>query len=89
MEYGGADPRYFGHTSFTPTDLTLESFKIVRAPDGRAIINLYDNALTSLRAAVETIAHEINHIRGVFKTGAYTSEEAAEAAARAAGQHFK
>lgn len=89
LEYGGADSRYFGHTSFTPTDLTLESFKIVRTPDGRAIIKLYDNALTSQRAAVETIAHEINHIRGVFKRGIYTSEEAAEAAARAAGQHFK
>ena len=89
LEYGGSDPRYFGNTSFTPTDLTFQSFKIVRAPDGRAIITLYDKGLTSEQAAVETIAHEINHIRGVFKTGMYTSEAAAEAAAEAAGRHLK
>ena len=89
VEYGGADPTYFGSASFTPTDLSFESFRITRAPDGRAIITLYDNALSSESAAVETIAHELNHVRSVLRFGTISSEEAAEAAAQAAGRHVR
>jgi len=59
---------------------------LVRAADGRIVLTLQDAGLNSTRAAVETIAHELNHVRGILRTGLATDEAAAEAAARAAGQ---
>jgi hypothetical protein len=50
---------------------------------------LKDPGLASRRAAVETIAHELNHIRGVMRSGVVTEEPVAEARARAAGRHFR
>lgn len=60
-----------------------------RAPNGKIVLTLQDVGLTSTEAAVETIAHELNHVRGILKTGIPTTETAAEAAAAAAGKHFR
>ncbi len=57
---------------------------LIRAADGRFVLTLTDSGLSSVRAAVETISHELNHVRGWLNTGVVSTEEAAEAAARAA-----
>jgi hypothetical protein len=60
-----------------------------RAADGRVVLTLQDAGLASRQAAVETISHELNHLRGMFNTGNPTAEAIAEAAARAARPHVK
>ena len=57
--------------------------------DGRILITLQDRGLASERDAVETIAHEINHIRGILKTGILSEESAAENAAEKAREFFR
>jgi RHS repeat-associated protein len=62
---------------------------LVRGSTGRILLTLQDAGLASEQDAVETIAHELNHVRGVLTTGDVTSEAAAEAAATSAGQYFR
>jgi hypothetical protein len=68
---------------------TLQDLAIVRAPDGRIVLKLYDQGLSSELEAVKTIAHELNHVRGYFSVGEFTSEASATAAETAAGKFFK
>lgn len=62
---------------------------LVRGPTGRIILTLKDPGLASEVDALETVAHELNHIRGVLRSGLVTDESRAEAAARAAGRYFR
>jgi hypothetical protein len=62
---------------------------LIRGSTGRIALTLKDPGLASERAAVETIAHELNHIRGVMRSGSVTEEAVAEAAARAAGRYYR
>jgi hypothetical protein len=63
--------------------------KILRAPNGKFILTLTDNGLASSQNAVKTIAHELNHIRGILHKGEVTTEVIAEGAAASAGNYFK
>jgi hypothetical protein len=61
--------------------------KLVTDPRGRVIINLTEDALASLKSAVETVGHELHHI-GEALAGAGESEIAAENAAKAFLEQF-
>ncbi|MEM7765591.1 MAG: FG-GAP-like repeat-containing protein [Pseudomonadota bacterium] len=78
LEY--EDGPHFGFMS------QLGDGSVFRAADGRFVITLQNAGLENARAALETIAHELNHIRGVLKTGQPTTEDVAEAAGKAAGK---
>lgn len=60
-----------------------------RSANGRIVLTLQDAGLSSERAAVETISHELNHVRGIFATGSPSEEAAAERAAEAASRFFR
>ena len=62
---------------------------LVRGAGGRIALTLQDAGLASEQDAVETIAHELNHVRGVLNNGFVTDEPTAEAAAQAAGRYFR
>ena len=62
---------------------------LVRGAGGRIALTLQDAGLASEQDAVETIAHELNQIRGVLANGVVTDEPTAEAAAQAAGRYFR
>ncbi|MBN2209630.1 MAG: hypothetical protein JW759_10095, partial [Candidatus Coatesbacteria bacterium] len=90
LEYGGPAAR--GEYGFVTAagGKTAETLgELRRAPDGRIIITLTDNGLASEKDAVETIAHEVNHIREHFKTGNILNEGAAERSAKTAGEFFR
>jgi hypothetical protein len=57
---------------------------LARTSTGQFKLTLYDKGLRSPQDAVETIAHELNHVRGFLQTGATSTEGSAEAAAEAA-----
>ena len=59
----GAPPHLYGFTSQTGTGA------VVRAPNGQFVVTLTDAGLSSPHAAVNTIAHELNHIREILKQG--------------------
>lgn len=59
------------------------------APDGRIRLTLWDKGLRSDADAIETISHELNHIRGFLKNGVLSSEVSAEKAAEAASKHTR
>jgi hypothetical protein len=80
-----ADPRRFGFISTIGRDPA----RLVRTATGRIQLSITDLGLQSERDAVETIAHELNHVRGVFNAGIQTTEDAAEIAAGWAGLFFK
>lgn len=73
----GSVGRYFNPRTLEPGD-------IVRAADGRIELRLFDKALRSPQDLIETLSHELNHVREFYKTGVFSSESAAEAAAEAA-----
>lgn len=62
---------------------------LYRAPNGRIWLALTDRALRSPLDSVATIAHELNHVRGIFRTGIETAEDVAEAAAKLASMYFR
>ena len=62
--------------------------KPVRDDRGRVTIKLTDEGLASLEKAVETVGHELHHIRE-FLAGAGHDEEAAKAAGRRYWKTFK
>jgi hypothetical protein len=80
VDYGGVSQR------FNPN--TLEAGDLSRADDGRIRLTLYDKGLRSADDAVQTISHELNHVRGFMKTGEMSSEASAEAAAESAAPHI-
>ena len=68
---GGAPSNLYGFTSMDGAG------NIVRAPDGRYIVTLADAGLSSPGSALNTIAHELNHIREISRThGFHIPEEA-------------
>ena len=70
-------------------DANFNPAGIVRSADGRIVLTLGDSGLISTQAAVETISHELNHVRGFLSTGQMSSEAAAEAAAQTARPYIK
>ncbi len=64
-----------------------EGGNLVTDAKGRVIINLTEDALASLKSAVETVGHELHHI-GEALAGAGESEIAAENAAKAYLEQF-
>ncbi len=74
---------YYGYISQTG------SGALVRAQNGRIILTLQEAGLVSERDAVETIAHELNHVRRIMKTGTVSPESEAEISAKQAGRYFK
>jgi RHS repeat-associated protein len=68
---------------------TGDLYGIKRAVDGRIRLTLFDKGLRSEGDAVETIAHELNHVRGYLKTGSMSSEASAEGAAEALSGHMR
>ena len=68
---------------------TLEPYGILRSPNGRIRLTLYDKGLRSPLDAAQTIAHELNHVRRFLKTGQMSSEASAEAAAEALGLFWR
>lgn len=65
------------------------SGSLVRGQTGRILLTLQEAGLASKRDAVETIAHELNHVRAILKIGAVSSETAAEVSARQAGRYLR
>jgi RHS repeat-associated protein len=63
--------------------------RLIRGSTGRILVTLQNAGLASERDAVMTIAHELNHIRGVLAGGAPTEHAIAEGAARLAGLFFR
>jgi hypothetical protein len=57
---------------------------IWRGATGKIVMGLSDLGLSSRQAIVETVAHELNHVRGWLKTGTFSPEASAEGAAEAA-----
>ena len=64
--------------------------EIFRSGDGRFIITLTDAGLSSPQAAVNTIAHELNHVREILNgpTGHFISDETAATAAGDLAEEF-
>ena len=62
---------------------------LFRGQTGKIVVGLTRKALSSPQAAVNTIAHELNHIRGVLKNGIPTGEDAANFAGDMAERYFK
>jgi hypothetical protein len=74
----------FGHISYTG------SGRPVRSVSGRIRLRLTDAALQSELDAVQTIAHELHHIREGIRTGDIPlDEDAAERAAQLAGMYLR
>lgn len=59
----GAKPGDYAFTSQYGTGA------IVRAPNGRFIMTLTDSGLASEADAVNSIAHELNHVREIMRNG--------------------
>ena len=74
---------YYGYISQTG------SGSLLRGQSGRILLTLQEAGLANEREAVETIAHELNHIRAILKIGTISSEVRAEAAAKQAGRYFR
>jgi len=74
---------YYGYISQTG------SGALVRGQSGRILLTLQEAGLASERDAAETIAHELNYVRAILKTGFVSSETAAEISARQAGRYFR
>ncbi len=73
----GSVGRYFNPKTLEPGDM-------VRVADGRIELRLFDKGLRSPQDLIETLSHELNHVREFYKSRVFSSESAAEAAAEAA-----
>lgn len=62
---------------------------LFRGETGKIIVGLTRKGLQSPQTAVNTIAHELNHIRGVLKSGIPTGEDAANFAGDMAERFFR
>jgi hypothetical protein len=63
--------------------------QLLRSAEGRFRVRLTDLSLQSERQAVNTIAHEVNHIRESLRTGLMPANEtAATRAGNLAEEHF-
>jgi hypothetical protein len=89
LKYESGNQHDWGYVSQYLDPKTLEPFGVYRSPDGRIELTLFDKGLRSQQDIVETISHELDHVRGFFKTGKMSSEMNAEAAAEAARPFIK
>jgi hypothetical protein len=67
--------------------VTMRAGALVKDRRERIVVKLTDHALRSLKTAVETVGHELHHIREAL-AGAGASEKAAESAALAYLRRF-
>jgi len=99
-ERNGIDMRMFDLEYEHPDDFNANKFgfmsykgtgEIVRSATGRFVITLTDTGLRSELDAVETIAHELNHVRSVLQYGPdyISTEQEAEFGAEALRTHFR
>jgi RHS repeat-associated protein len=77
-----------GSSSFTPLNRFFTAYQVYRTPSGRFLLTLTNEGLADEQTAVATIAHELNHVRGVLNNGVPTSEVDAEIAAMFAEEYF-
>jgi hypothetical protein len=64
-------------------------YGVTRESDGGFSIRIGRDAMQSEEELANTIAHELNHIRGYLANGIASSEETAEAAAQLALKYFR
>lgn len=62
---------------------------IIRGETGRIMLTLMDPGLRSGRDAVETIAHELNHVRSILRGEDVLEEGVAEISAQAVRRYFR
>lgn len=89
IQYGGAGRE--GSTDFGSTGLTWAG-PLLRGPSGQFEVTLYDAGLASEENAVNTLAHELNHIRDVMRTGEWPDpedEQIAREAGNTAQRYFR
>jgi hypothetical protein len=89
LKYESGNQHDWGFVSQYFDPKTLEPFGVYRSPDGRIELTLFDKGLRSRQDIIETISHELNHVRGYFNNGKMSSEISAEAAAEAARSFIK
>jgi hypothetical protein len=89
LKYESGNQYDWGFVSQYLNPKTLESFGVVRSPSGKIDLTLFDKGLRSPQDIIETISHELNHVRGFLKNGKMSSEINAEAAAEAARNFIK
>jgi hypothetical protein len=87
LEYEPGEQIDFGGVSQYMNQTTFAAYGIKLAPDGRIRLTLWDKGLRTEADAVETISHELNHVRGYLKTGEMSSAASAEAAAETAARY--
>jgi hypothetical protein len=73
---------HFGFTSSIENNLW-------RAPNGRVYVTLQELGLRGRADAVNTIAHELNHIREFMQSGTMFNEDAAIRAGNLAGEYLR
>jgi len=88
LEYEAGNVLDFGAVHQRLNVRTAQPYGILRAPNGKIRLTLFDKWLRSELDAVQTISHELNHVRRFLKTGYMSSEASAEAAAEAASQFW-
>ncbi len=89
LKYESGNQYDWGFVSQYFDPKTLEPFGVYRATDGRIELTLFDKGLRNQQDIIETISHELNHVRGYFKLGKMSSEASAETAAEAARPFVK
>jgi len=83
INYMKGDPGQYGATEYNGNG------QLIRGPSGRFQVNLTDEGLASEQDAVNTIAHEVNHIRESLATGTFPADEGpATEAGNIAERHF-
>jgi len=88
LEYEAGNVLDFGAVHQRLNVRTAQPYGILRAPNGKIRLTLFDKWLRSELDAVQTISHELNHVRRFLKTGYMSSEASAEAVAEAASQFW-
>jgi hypothetical protein len=89
LKYEACNTKDLGFVSQYMNPKTFEPTGLVRGEDGRIILTLHDKALSSSADLIETVSHELNHVRGYLKTGYMTAESIDERAAEMARQYLR
>lgn len=71
------------------TTVGMKNPKLLRAPNGKIVVTLEELGLRSEQDAVNTIAHEMHHIRRFFKKGNMDNEDTAAIVGELAELFFK
>ena len=69
LNYEPGAPGQYGYTSYNGLG------QLIRGANGRFQVTLTDQGLASEQDAVNTIGHELNHIRESLSTGTFPSGE--------------